>query len=127
MHIYFKTCAPYVINYKFNIEYTENKHRKTKSHLNPYISSELVPLKPILISLSEKMSNVDEEHPVEALPPIPEDFKPVPWIPPGYERPPPGYPRSWPWPPWPTRPRRSPRGHPPPKPYIRRTKKKSVV
>jgi len=42
-------------------------------------------------------------------------------VPPGYERPPPNYKRSWPWPP-PNyrRPRRSPRGHPPPKPYIRR-------
>jgi len=40
-------------------------------------------------------------------------------VPPGYEMPPPNYRRTWPWPP--TRvPRRSPRGHPPPKPYIRR-------
>ena len=32
------------------------------------------------------------------------------------------FPASWPWPPL-SKPRRSPRGHPEPKPYIRRAKR----
>lgn len=55
-----------------------------------------------------------------------EDEGPIPAVPPGYESRPRHYNRrNWPWPPL-SQPRRSPRGHPPPKPYIRRPRYKII-
>lgn len=65
------------------------------------------------------MANVKEE-PVKVVEEEEEEERPA--IPPGYEF---RYRRTWPWPPL-ARPRRSPRGHPSPRPYIRRPRRRVI-
>lgn len=75
----------------------------------------------------EQVEVAEEGEPIPAIPPT-YGFPPIPALPPNAAIPP-GYEnrlrRSWPWPPL-SRPRRSPRGHPPPRPYIRRPRRRVI-